>query len=180
MEAYFTGFPRPTLLLTQPSLVPKIVKIGLKNMEAAEESPADTQSSAQGTLIELNSYIATDKVLVSLEGKRKQKGYLPPESVKVFHDWLYEHWFKAYPSEIEKRMLSEQTDLSFLQISNWFINAHRCILLEMLQQDGRDTSQITTYDQKGKAADVTTSSLLIHLLRLSQGPEIQMGFKACP
>uniref|UniRef100_A0A8C3YIR0 Homeobox domain-containing protein n=1 Tax=Catagonus wagneri TaxID=51154 RepID=A0A8C3YIR0_9CETA len=123
-------------------------------MEAAEESPAETQSPAHSTSIEPNSYIATDKVLVSLEGKRKRKGYLPPESVKILRNWLYEHRFKAYPSGIEKRMLSEQTNLSVLQISNWFINARRHILPEMIQQDGSHPSQITIYHQKDKPADV--------------------------
>ena len=123
-------------------------------MEATEESPAENQSLAQDTEIILKSDTGADKFLASLEGK-KQKGYLPTESVKILRDWLYELRFKAYPSEAEKRMLSKQTNLSFLQISNWFINARRCVLPEMLQQDGNDPNQITMCHQKGKAADVT-------------------------
>ncbi|XP_032245916.1 homeobox protein TGIF2LX [Phoca vitulina] len=124
-------------------------------MEATEESPAENQSLAQGTSVTLNSDTDADKVLASLEGKRKRKGYLPTESVKILRDWLYEHRFRVYPSGAEKRMLSEQTNLSFLQISNWFINARRRVLPEMLQQVGNDPNQITMYYQKGKAADVT-------------------------
>ncbi|XP_057573596.1 homeobox protein TGIF2LX-like [Hippopotamus amphibius kiboko] len=139
-------------------------------MEATEESPAETQSPAQGTSIESNSYNATDKVLVSLEGKRKQKGYLPTESVKILRDWLYEHRFKAYPSEVEKRMLAEQTNLSFMQISNWFINARRRILPEMLQQVGSDPNQITVYNQKGKAANVTRQQSTHLLPKTKSGP----------
>ena len=105
--------------------------------------------------MESNSYSATNEVLVSQKGKRKWKGYLPTESLKIFCDWLYEHWFKAYPSKVEKCMLSEQTSLSFLQISNWFINARRRILLEMLLQDVSDPNQITIYHQKVNAIDVT-------------------------
>ncbi|KAM9669125.1 homeobox protein TGIF2LX [Dama dama] len=105
--------------------------------------------------MESNSYSATAEVLVSQKGKRKRKGYLPTESVKILCDWLYEHWFKAYPSKVEKRMLSEQTSLSFLQISNWFINARRRILPEMLLQDVSDPNQIIIFHQKGNATDVT-------------------------
>ncbi|XP_037368899.1 homeobox protein TGIF2LX [Talpa occidentalis] len=124
-------------------------------MDAAEDSPTETQSLAQGISCESNNNTDTDQVLTSLEGKRKRKGYLPTESVKILRDWLYEHRFKAYPSEAEKRMLSEQTNLSFLQISNWFINARRRVLPEMLQQDGSDLNQIALYHQKGKSVLVT-------------------------
>ncbi|KAB0371451.1 hypothetical protein E2I00_013282 [Balaenoptera physalus] len=71
-------------------------------MEATEESPVETQIPAQGTSIESNSSIVKDKVLLSLEGKRKRKGYLPTESVKTLRDWLYEHRFKAYPTALGK------------------------------------------------------------------------------
>ncbi|MBZ3883570.1 Homeobox protein TGIF2LX [Sciurus carolinensis] len=113
-------------------------------MEAAEDSPAETQDQVLDSSI--NS--KTDKVLTSPESKRQRKGYLPSESVRILRDWLYEHRFKAYPSEAEKRMLSEQTNLSFLQISNWFINARRRVLPEMLQQDVNDPNH-----HKDKAAD---------------------------
>ncbi|XP_037676780.1 homeobox protein TGIF2LX [Choloepus didactylus] len=123
-------------------------------MEAAEESLLETQPPAQDIPITSNIDTGVDKVLVSPEGKRKRKGYLPTKSVKILRDWLYEHRFKVYPSEAEKRMLSEQTNLSFLQISNWFINARRRVLPEMLQQDGNDPNPITVFHQKGKAADM--------------------------
>nr|XP_020730365.1 homeobox protein TGIF2LX-like [Odocoileus virginianus texanus] len=105
--------------------------------------------------MESNSYSATDEVLVSKKGKRKWKRYLPTESVKILYDWLYEHRFKPYPSKVEKCMLSEQTSLSFQQISKWFINARRRFLPEMLLEDVSDPNQVTIYHQKGSAADVT-------------------------
>lgn len=101
-----------------------------------------------------NSHSATDEVLVSKKGKRKRKGYLPTELVKIFHVWLYEHRFKAYRSKVEKCMLTEQIRLSFLHFSNWFINAHRPILLEMLLQDISDSNLLTMYHQKGNADDM--------------------------
>nr|Q8MIC2.1 RecName: Full=Homeobox protein TGIF2LX; AltName: Full=TGF-beta-induced transcription factor 2-like protein; AltName: Full=TGFB-induced factor 2-like protein, X-linked; AltName: Full=TGIF-like on the X [Papio hamadryas]CAC87902.2 TGIF-like protein on the X [Papio hamadryas] len=103
-----------------------------------KDSPAKTQSPAQDTSIMLRNNADTGKVLALPEHKKKRKGYLPAESVKILRRWMYKHRFRAYPSEAEKRMLSKKTNLSLSQISNWFINARRRILPDMLQRRGND------------------------------------------
>eukprot|EP00111_Clytia_hemisphaerica_P017870 TCONS_00052864-protein len=66
------------------------------------------------------------------KNKGGKRGTLPKVATNVLKAWLFQHLVHPYPSEEEKKQLAVQTNLSILQVNNWFINARRRIIQPML------------------------------------------------
>uniref|UniRef100_A0A8C4NH39 Homeobox domain-containing protein n=2 Tax=Eptatretus burgeri TaxID=7764 RepID=A0A8C4NH39_EPTBU len=71
-------------------------------------------------------------------GKLK-RGVLPKQATNVMRSWLFQHIVHPYPTEDEKRQIASQTNLTLLQVNNWFINARRRILQPMLDSGVQQT-----------------------------------------
>lgn len=79
---------------------------------------------------------------------RKRRGNLPKSVTAILKQWLIDHCRNPYPTEVEKTGLKDKTGLTLNQISNWFINARRRLLPQIL-----DSMQISTFTSNGNSVD---------------------------
>ncbi|XP_050997783.1 homeobox protein TGIF2LX [Acomys russatus] len=129
----FPSSPGAPLFLFQISLFLKALKAVFVNMEDVDGNAEETQG-ANKTRTSIR--IGLDRISKNqFESQKPRKEYkLPSASVKILRDWLYKHRFNAYPTDEEKLMLSEKTNLSYLQVSTWFTNARRHHLPKILKE----------------------------------------------
>ncbi|CAF1047557.1 unnamed protein product [Adineta ricciae] len=76
--------------------------------------------------------------------RQKKRGIFPKSATSLMRTWLFQHLNHPYPSEEEKQFLAQETNLSIIQVNNWFINARRRILQPMVDQSNRAAAMMGT------------------------------------
>ncbi|GAB1859731.1 Homeobox protein pknox2-like protein [Camponotus japonicus] len=108
---------------------------------AGSPSPAASEDEEEGASNAASNHAGNHRSNHSSARKGRQKrGVLPKHATSIMRTWLFQHLVHPYPTEDEKRQIASQTNLTLLQVNNWFINARRRILQPMLDGAGADAA----------------------------------------
>ncbi|WAR51887.1 hypothetical protein PtB15_1B323 [Puccinia triticina] len=116
----------------------------------------------------------------------RRRGKLPSAVTAILKGWLMAHTTHPYPTEEEKKSLCQETNLTMNQVSNWFINARRRILVppsaansvHEVRQPIRRQAQSQLARAAGHAGAIPPCLTIRHLgppsLRTSPSPTMSM------
>ncbi|XP_012264082.1 homeobox protein PKNOX2-like isoform X1 [Athalia rosae] len=112
-----------------PSASANDMYLGQDVTVAGSPSPAPSEDEDDGCGTTISGHSGGHS---SARKGRQKRGVLPKQATSIMRTWLFQHLVHPYPTEDEKRQISSQTNLTLLQVNNWFINARRRILQPML------------------------------------------------
>ncbi|CAG8542648.1 822_t:CDS:2 [Ambispora gerdemannii] len=112
--------------------VKEMLSINCQKWQPKEQNNCNPQSLPSPSESDSMDQSPPDSPPASKPPKRK-RGNLPKQTTALLKSWLAEHKKHPYPTEEQKLFLVRKTGLSLQQISNWFINARRRHLPNLLK-----------------------------------------------
>lgn len=98
---------------------------------------------------------------LSSSSQNSKRGILPKQATSIMRSWLFQHIVHPYPTEEEKKVIATQTNLTMLQVNNWFINARRRILQPMLDTANNTASAVQSTAPSSSSTAVSLSENII-------------------
>jgi len=115
-------------------------------------SSGPSSHTVDSSSILFDSFCTKKRKQSTIVSSSSKRGVLPKSATSIMRSWLFQHIVHPYPTEDEKRAISQKTNLSLLQVNNWFINARRRILQPMLEASNPDLAA----NKKKKRHDTTS------------------------
>ncbi|KAL1921909.1 uncharacterized protein VTP21DRAFT_10551 [Calcarisporiella thermophila] len=115
--------PEPELFLAHPSL----------SSSPSSEASTSSLSMEPEPPLALSLLLTPTHTPQPPRISRSRRANLPKTSINILRVWLENHEKNPYPTDEEKHILAWRTNLTFMQVSNWFVNARRRILRPRLK-----------------------------------------------
>jgi hypothetical protein len=106
-----------------PPVVPAAAGFAVASSASDQQSPATPHGQAQSNEVErFISRVAEENRL------KRRRSNLPRTTTQLLRRWIFDYKDHPYPTDVQKKVLCEQTGLTLTQLNNWFINNRRRLL----------------------------------------------------
>lgn len=137
-------------LMNLQHIVGQIDEANAAELQQLDASSSPSSSPSSGNLRKRKR---TSEVIIldhhSDSSPREQPKNYTDHQRKVLCTWLAEHKLNPYPTEAEKKVLVDETQLSKVQIDNWFVNARKRKLPKLLRNSNVTTTSSSSSISSG-------------------------------
>lgn len=114
----------------------------MSDRSGTQTTVASHDSSTLNEISLISAFQTRNQPDMLIRHGQKSRSNFSRNVVHILKTWIMEHERHPYPNDDEKRLLSNDTGLTLVQVNNWFINARRRILgRERERKNGKNKSR---------------------------------------